>query len=282
MSEEAGVRDPRPGAHDRLAARRTGGSGWRWVLALALTLVSAAWQRVSGPTYPVSGEVRLGDRTIHLRLERSHGGAGDQPVVVEAPDCGVTGEMAWRRFPARGPWTLVPMRRDGATLVAVLPHQPEAGKLEYRVTLRLGGGTALFPARPAVTRFKGEVPAAILLPHIVAMFAAMLFSNRAGLSALAGGPGQRGLAVTALLLLVVGGFVFGPAVQKAAFGSWWTGVPYGWDLTDNKTLLAGVAWLLAVWRLRGGRRARAAVLAAALATLAVFAIPHSVWGSELR
>jgi hypothetical protein len=70
-------------------------------------------------------------------------------------------------------------------------------------------------------------------------------------------------------------------VQKFAFGEWWAGVPYGWDLTDNKTLLAVLAWIVAVWALRGGRRARGVVLATAVLTLVVFAIPHSAWGSQI-
>ena len=70
-------------------------------------------------------------------------------------------------------------------------------------------------------------------------------------------------------------------MQYYAFGQWWTGVPFGWDLTDNKTLIVVLAWVFAAWRLRGGRRARGATLAAAIVTLVVFAIPHSSWGSQI-
>jgi hypothetical protein len=58
-------------------------------------------------------------------------------------------------------------------------------------------------------------------------------------------------------------------------------VPFGWDATDNKALVVAVAWGGALWRLRGGRPARGAVMGAALVTLAAFLIPHSVLGSEL-
>ena len=95
-----------------------------------------------------------------------------------------------------------------------------------------------------------------------------------------------GLTRWALLLLGVGGLIFGPIMQWRAFGDAWTGIPFGWDLTDNKTLIAVVAWLaayLAVRRAdRGGDawRARGWVLGAALLTLIVFSIPHSVLGTE--
>jgi hypothetical protein len=94
--------------------------------------------------------------------------------------------------------------------------------------------------------------------------------------------------VWTISLLFVGGLVLGPLVQKYAFGEYWTGIPYGTDLTDNKTLIAFVFWLIAVvavwnrslhhshpWR-------RWFVVAASVVMLAVFVIPHSMWGSELK
>ena len=257
------------------------GAVW-WAVAVALTLASARWQRMTGPTYPVSGEVALGGRTIAIELTRSHGGDGDQPVRILAPDPEVRGDIAWRRYPTAEPLSILPMTRNGDWLDAALPHQPPAGKLEYEVRLSRGGEVATFPPLPAITRFKGDVPAAVLIPHILAMFVGMLLSTRAGLEALAAAGKPAPLARLTLLLIAAGGFVLGPAVQKYAFDAWWTGVPFGWDLTDNKTLFAGVAWAWAVWRLRGGRSARGAVFFAALVTLVVFAIPHSVWGSEIN
>jgi hypothetical protein len=253
-----------------------------WLVAVVVTLASAWWQRTSGPTYPVRTDVTLGGTRHEVLLERSHGGAGDQPVGLLVPDPEASGEMAWRRFPSAEPWNVTALRRDGDALVGALPHQPPAGKLEYQIRLRRGAESAVVPDQPAITRFKGDVPAAVLVPHILFMFAAMLVSNRAGLEALAKGPIVARLAWITFGLLIFGGFVFGPAVQKYAFGNWWAGVPFGWDLTDNKTLLAGIAWLVAVVRLRGGRSARVAVVAAALVTVAVFIIPHSTWGSELH
>ena len=85
-----------------------------------------------------------------------------------------------------------------------------------------------------------------------------------------------------MALLVFGGFVLGPIVQKLAFGAYWTGIPWGYDLTDNKMLIGGVAWILAAVQLRGGRQARVAVVVATIVTMVVFAIPHSVWGSEAK
>jgi hypothetical protein len=258
----------------------------QWLIAILVTLLSAVWQRTTGPTYPVRGTARLGGSEISYKLLRSHSINSRQPVAIAVDDAGATGTVEWRRYPTADPWQREPLRREGGVLRAALPPPPHplmppAGKLEYRVRLAGGGSETAFPAEPAVTRFKGDVAAAILIPHVIAMFFGMLFSTRAALAALFGGrPRLWGLLT--VLLLVVGGFVLGPVVQKQAFGAYWTGIPWGWDLTDNKTLFAGAAWIAAAWRMTRHRNPRAAIVAAALVTLVVFAIPHSVWGSEAK
>jgi hypothetical protein len=82
-------------------------------------------------------------------------------------------------------------------------------------------------------------------------------------------------------LLFAGGFVLGPLVQKFAFGVAWAGFPAGSDLTDNKTLIAFLFWIVALVAGRKGRPARPFVIAASLVTLLIFLIPHSLRGSEL-
>ena len=117
-----------------------------------------------------------------------------------------------------------------------------------------------------MARFKGAVPAHVLVPHIAAMFFGMLFANAAALSALARREQARRQAWVAFLLLAVGGLLLGPAVQKYAFGAWWTGWPFGHDLTDNKTAIAVIAWGLALVASRGlhgggvGRLGRLAIV----------------------
>jgi hypothetical protein len=254
-----------------------------WVLAFLITVGAAYVQRRTGPTYPMTVDAALGGKTVSIVLHRSHGGSGDQPVVVEEADPGITGRIAWRRYPTRDAFQTIPMRREGDRLVGALPHQPPAGKIQYRLELSDGVRSVRVPERGnVVTRFKGDVPALALVPHILFMFAAMLVSNAAGIEALRRGPRVRPLARWTVGLLLLGGFVFGPLVQKYAFGNLWTGVPFGYDLTDNKTLVALVAWLVALWSLRKGRSARAVVIAAAVVMFVIFLVPHSLLGSEIR
>jgi len=253
-----------------------------WTLSLLVTLVSASWQRRSGPTYPARGEATIGGETIRYRLARSHVTGSAQPVEIEVANPEVEGVVVWRRYPTHDEWTESAMRRDGRRLSATLPAQPAAGKLEYRVRLSLAGQPVEMPPRPAVTRFRGAVPAWVLVPHILAMFTGMLFSNLSGATAIFGGGNARRHGWAALVLMAIGGLALGPLVQKLAFDAWWTGFPFGTDLTDNKTAVALLAWAAASWVNRGGRRAPRALLAAALVTLVVFAVPHSLFGSEIE
>jgi hypothetical protein len=75
--------------------------------------------------------------------------------------------------------------------------------------------------------------------------------------------------------------VFGPIMQEYAFGAFWTGWPFGHDLTDNKTLVALIFWIIAYFKLRKDSTNRTWPIIAAVVMLAVFFIPHSVLGSEI-
>ncbi len=76
--------------------------------------------------------------------------------------------------------------------------------------------------------------------------------------------------------------VLGSIVQKYAFGAYWTGFPFGMDLTDNKTLIALLGWIAAAFAVEKNRQSMILIFAAAILMLGVYAIPHSLVGSELK
>lgn len=256
-------------------------SAWLWSLAVLLTLLSVVWQRTTGPTYKLSGRAELGGAEFAYVLHRTHAGPGDHEVRIAGLPEDMAGTVEWKPRGSDAAWTAVPMRRVGDALTAALPHQPPAGRLWYRVRLERGPGRLLLPPeRPAAIRFRGDVPAAVLVPHIVLMFLAMLFSMRAGFEAFRRAPRTRALAWWTVATMLVGGIVLGVFVTNYAFGEWWTGWPVGDDLTDTKTLVAFVFWLLALPLAGRARLGRVAVVLAALVTLVIFVIPHSWAGGE--
>lgn len=250
-----------------------------WIIAVLLTLFSASWQRRTGPTHPVKGKAEVAGQALSWTFERTHKGAGDQVVRIKAPE-GVTANLEWRKHLGAPEYTIVPMRREGETLVAELPWQPPAGVLKYRVVASANGANVTVPAEGIVTiRYTGEVPAPIMVTHILLMITAMLLSARAGLECFAREPRLKFHTHLAIGVLLVGGFLFGPLVLKYAFGFWWTGWPIGTDITDNKTLIGLVGWLIALFAVHRVQKPRAWVAFASLLMFLVFLIPHSYKGT---
>lgn len=114
----------------------------------------------------------------------------------------------------------------------------------------------------------------------------MLISTRAGIEAIANGPSQFKFSFLATIFLISGGLILGPIVQKYAFGAYWTGWPlkglfnFG-DMTDNKTAIAVLAWVVALLFTRKNQKARGWIIAASIIMLLVYLIPHSMFGSEI-
>ncbi len=275
-----------------------------WAAAIAGMFGAAGWQRTTGPTYPLNGVVVFGGERLEYALVRSGTSTEDAVVEIPNPGAGAVAELFFRRYPVDEPFRRVRFTpTDNATLVAPLPRQPAAGKLEYYVELT-GAGSARLPVTAGenpIIRFKDPVPLAALLPHVILMFLAILVGLRAGLGAAVGRWDAR-YAWIALGLMSVGGMAMGPVVQKHAFGAYWTGFPMGYDLTDNKTLIMWLVWVLACgvlvwerarrdpergesddreWSRRPGPAGRGAVLAATAVMLVVYLVPHSLRGSEL-
>ncbi|HCI54807.1 MAG TPA: hypothetical protein PLN06_07730 [Bacteroidales bacterium] len=269
-----------------------------WLLAVIITIAASVYQRMTGPTNPKKAEVQVNGQVYRIKLVRSLG-LDEQPVIQLAIyDSTVSARLYYKRFKTSDDYTetefkyrIIPVNsfimnkifdiNEIKGFFASVPQQPPAGKLQYYIEITDNAGTkTLFKENPIVVRFKGAVPGWALVPHIIIMFIAMLFSTLAGIMAIARNTSYKKYAVWTLILITAGGLIFGPIVQYYAFGQLWTGVPFGWDLTDNKTLIAFIFWLLAVIMNRKKERPLYTVLAAFI-LLIVFSIPHSLLGSEL-
>lgn len=252
-----------------------------WIFAVIFTISSAIYQRMTGPTHPERAKVTMKGESYTFKLIRSHGGDDDAEINLDIPQ-NMRGRVLYRRYKSSDEWTIVPMLRDGEESKAKLPHQPPAGKLEYLVKINDGDDDYQLTEKPVVIRFKGGVPLYILIPHIIAMFTAMLFSARTGIEAVFGGHRTINYARITLVALAIGGLILGPIVQWLAFGDWWTGWPFGGDWTDNKTIIGFAFWLIALLVLYKNRANRLWPIIAFFVLFAMYMIPHSMGGSELN
>lgn len=258
-----------------------------WVFAVVLTLASAVYQRLTGPTHPIDGYTDIAGERIKYSLLRTWGGSSDAQIKFKSTEA-ISGSIHWKPYKTTYDYTITRMEYDGTSLTANLPNQPPAGKLEYYIVLRGSGDEVKLPTNnmPAVIRFKGDVPAWILAPHIILMFLSMLFAMRVLIDSIKPMGLMKKFSWATFTSLTIGGMMFGMLVQKHAFGEYWTGIPFGYDLTDNKTLIAWVAWIIALWFISFAKntpekRKRLAAFIASIVMTIIFLIPHSMFGSEL-
>jgi hypothetical protein len=268
-----------------------------WLSAAALAIACFAFQNKTGPTYPLEGTVETARGPVSFKFLRSEQiGTPLQLMLRDPVPDGVGAAVRWRRYKSHDSWRTTAMApgvfrftRRGRTeevrgVGAQLPSLPErAGKYEFYVDLDDGTGPrSVTGQRPIFARYKAPVPILVLVPHILVVFLSLMLAVRTALEALRGGEVRR-LLVATIGSLLLGAFALGPLVQWYAFGVWWSGFPYGYDWTDNKVVVELAAWLLAggtVLVSRDARRTRAALLLALAVTLAVYFIPHSIFGSE--
>jgi hypothetical protein len=270
-----------------------------WFLAFVITIIAAIYQRETGPTYPKKLDLPLNHNVVKLKLVRSLSISEKPEVRLNISDTSIRAKLFFKRFKTNEEYQVTdfsykvyPVKSfimnkmfkiyEEKGYFANVPQQPPAGKLQYYFEITDSTGTKTYLMEtPVVIRFKGDVPGFVLLPHILLMFVAMLFSTLAGLMAIIKLPLYKKYAIWTLILFIAGGFILGPIVQNFAFNELWTGIPFGWDLTDNKTLIALIFWILAVAMNRNKERPFYTVLAA-IVLLLVFSIPHSLFGSELN
>lgn len=248
-----------------------------WILACIVTAGLSYYQRTTGPTYAFSTTVTVENDEIPLRLDRSHAGSQNALVEIEVGNETITGVLLWTKYGTDDPWIQTPMVFEDGKLRGELPHQPPMGKLEYKVVLAAGEDRVTIPAEGSLMmRFKDDVPLFILLPHVLVMLGSLLLAARTGLEYFSTEPKFRILTLWTVGFVFVGGFILGPLATKFAFDLWWTGWPVGNDITDNKTIVALVAWLIALVAVFRARNPKGWVLGAALVMILVFLIPHSI------
>lgn len=271
-----------------------------WVAAIVITLSAVVYQRVTGPTNPLKTKFVLEGETYTTKFSRSletlvsldnlnnEGKTSLMKVELEPISDDVSLSILLRRYPGNDSLTTVEATYKEGLYYVELPSQPPAGKIiYYPLFAKEGESVMLEKEKGIILRFKAPVSSKILIPHIILMFVAMLFSNLAGITSFFYSSKVRRYAYITVITLVAGGLFFGPLVQKAAFGAYWTGWPFGGDLTDTKTMVAVLVWIVALVlnsRVKGYKinSRRYLYTLAAVVTMLIYTIPHSTAGSEFN
>lgn len=247
-----------------------------WIIAFLITVASAVYQRVTGPSYPLTGTANFEGKNIEYKLEKSHSSSSNYLIEIKTGDSSIRGTLEWRRnYKERELFNEVEMTGTDI-LSAELPAQAKMEKVQYYVNLhKEPDEVMMLTDKPIILRFRGDVPVWVLIPHIIAMFAAMMFSTRCGLEIFNSEPNLVFLSRWTIILLIIGGFILGFVMNYFAFGMLWGGVPVGNDITDNKTLIALAGWVLALYLIKKNALPKFFAALAALLMILVYSIPHS-------
>lgn len=135
-------------------------------------------------------------------------------------------------------------------------------------------------------RFEGRASFILLLLHIVLMIAAFFLLIHAlyyAMYYLQTGEKASPLVLTVnwgITAFFITGFPIGWVIEKQVLGNYWEGIPFGWDITDSKTLIILILWLVFIILQRTGKITIKTfarwVIVNTIITVLLFLIPHSL------
>jgi hypothetical protein len=180
-----------------------------------------------------------------------------------------------------------------------LPSRNKGERLYYAFRVDIPGQSSVrLPRDPDslfLVKYKGEITGFFLVLHVIFMFGAFFFMVQSFWGALRilsgseGKPGTVQLVRWVILTTFVGGWPIGFILNYQRFGMLWEGFPFGYDITDNKTQIIFLFWIVTVLLVRGsffgggesrdslGARGFAwAVIVSFVVSLTLYMVPHSL------
>jgi hypothetical protein len=214
---------------------------------------------------------------------------------------GTTGAIETGTRPARIEAITIP----GQALVyrVVVPNQGRGSEFSYRFQLEDAAGRVLarIPVEESKDkpkqlwfRFEGPRSTILLIAHIACMFVSFLLmvfvlltafedvKNKAVRIRL----GKQTLWATIILFL--GTFPIGIWLEYQVYATYWTGIPFGHDITDSKALIIFIYWFVMLYLLKGSALSgdprkdvigatatRWVAVVGVVLSLALYLVPHS-------
>lgn len=180
-----------------------------------------------------------------------------------------------------------------------LPDLGKGERVEYAFIVEGRGANALrIPEGDDeffLLKYKGHISTFVLVVHVIFMFGAFFFmvESTLGAAAMLKKGEEKGFTLnmmrSAVLCLFVGGWPLGFILNYQRFGPVWEAFPFGTDVTDNKTQIIMLLWLIAAFLIRGSFFGRGeekdilkskgfavAVITCFVLTVILFLVPHSL------
>lgn len=278
---------------------------WRILFAFIFTLILLSVARKITAVKSVHKTVeKSGIIIVHDTVPKKVG-EGDALIPVK-----VNGAEEVKLFYriGEGEFQMVEMdlkKEEGDLFVASIPHHQKGSKVWYYIEAQKQIEdkkiAVSLPDRdspdfePILLKFYGAVPPYITLSHVLSIFSAVFFSVLAVFSALDLKRGKGTLkksvvySVLTFILLFMGFFPLGWALNYFAFGTLWEAFPFGSDVTDNKSQIIFLFWLATLFLAKGTifgknpskniaseKTYSTMVIISFVVTVAMYLIPHSI------
>jgi hypothetical protein len=143
-------------------------------------------------------------------------------------------------------------------------------------------------------RFEGPRSTILLIAHILCMFGSfllMVFVLLTAFEDVKNRPVRIRLGkqtLWATIILFLGTFPIGIWLEHQVYATYWTGIPFGHDITDSKALVIFIYWLVMLYLLKGSAlsndprqdvvgpmAARWIAVVGVVLSLALYLVPHS-------
>jgi hypothetical protein len=192
---------------------------------------------------------------------------------------------------------------QGLVYRVAVPNQGRGTEFSYRFQLEDVSGKILatIPVEESNDkpkqlwfRFEGSRSVVLLSFHIVGMFGSFLLMIMVLLTAFEDIKNQAvrirlgKQTLWATIILFIGTFPIGIWLEYQVYATYWTGIPFGRDITDSKALVIFIYWLVMLYLLKGSAlsneprkdmigatAARWVAVVGVILSLALYLVPHS-------
>jgi len=274
----------------------------RLLAGILITLLLFVVARRISKNRPQEIEEEFGGTLITHSTVYEQVGPGQPEILLKADrPLEIGAEVIYRVPGSQAADTVAMTEISSGVWSARLPQREKGERIEYGFLLTsreesdAGITTASSRTGYHLIKYKGEVSITVLILHILCMFAAFYFIVEASIGALAvlfrGEDREFTVAQTrwVLLFTFLGGWPLGFTLNWQRFGPLWEGFPFGYDITDNKTQLIAIFWLIVAamaWKSFANRRTgrdraspvvyATAVIIASVLSMILYLVPHSL------
>jgi hypothetical protein len=273
----------------------------RYLIALLLTVVLLGFARRMSTRHEQTFTEQVDGITLrHQTVTENFGDGPILSVATSAPER-VRAVAYYSEQPGGPDYKQQDMVLSSDGFSCKLSALPRGEKFFYHINVYKDNVViATFPPAKAAPskgdqfiKFKGHISRFVLIPHILLMFGTIFFGLLAVFTSVDVARGKSDARRSILFLILtfacafVGGIPLGIVVSAQTFGgSGWGGWPLGTDITDTKTEVLLLFWLITIFLSWKGLRSRKMtisnglysflVILSFIVTFITFLIPHSI------